>query len=52
MMPTMQTPGPAESSSNKTLKIVGIVVLAAIALCGLAGTCLLVITLVFPTLGQ
>ncbi len=52
MTPTMQSPGPAESSTSKTLKIVGIVFLAALALCGLAGTCLLVITLVFPNLGQ
>ena len=52
MMPTMQSPAPPETSSNKALKIAGIVFLAAVALCGIAGTCLLVITLVFPSLGQ
>ena len=52
MMPTMQSPLPTESSTGKVLKIVGIVLLVAIALCGLAGSCLLLVTFVMPALGQ
>ncbi len=52
MTPTIQAPIPTKSSSSKTLKIAGIVFLAAVALCGMAGSCLLLVTFVLPTLGQ
>ena len=48
MMPTQHSYVPAESSTSKVLKIVGIVVLAFVVLCGLAGTCLLVVSFVVP----
>ncbi len=52
MTPTIQTPIPTKSSSSKALKIVGIAFLAAVALCGLAGSCLLLVTFVLPGAGQ
>jgi hypothetical protein len=48
---TIHTPSSAESSTTKVLKIVGIVFLAGVALCGLAGTCLLIITFILPSTG-
>jgi hypothetical protein len=52
MQPTMHTSGPTESSTSQVLKIVGIVVLVGVALCGLAGTCLLLFTFVLPLIQQ
>lgn len=43
---------PLESESTKMLKIAGIVVLAAVALCGVCGTCLFVMLLAFGGKGQ
>jgi hypothetical protein len=51
MMPTMQSPVPVESSTSKALKIAGIVFLVAVVLCGLVGSCLLLVTFVLPLLG-
>ena len=52
MSETIHSTPSAESSTTKVLKIVGIVFLAGVALCGLAGTCLLLITLILPGTGQ
>jgi len=52
MTPTINSPAPTESSTSKALKIAGIVLLVAVALCGLVGSCLLLVTFVLPTLGQ
>lgn len=49
MTPTIQTTPPTESSTTKVLKVVGIVLLAGVALCGLSGTCLLIVYMVFST---
>jgi hypothetical protein len=48
MNQTMNSSGATESSTSKVLKIVGIVVLVGVVLCGLAGTCLLLVTFVLP----
>jgi hypothetical protein len=43
------TPPPAPASdSRRLLMIVGLVVLGLILLCGVAGTCLLVLSFFFP----
>ncbi len=52
MTPTIQSPIPTETSSSKVLKIVGIVFLVAVAMCGLAGSCLLLVTFVIPATGH
>jgi hypothetical protein len=52
MLPTMSSAGPAESSTSKVVKIVGIVLLVGVALCGLAGSCLLLVTFIMPLVGQ
>jgi hypothetical protein len=45
---------PASSSStnasDRTLKIAGLALLGCVALCGLAGTCLLAVSLLYPVL--
>jgi len=52
MMPTIHSPVPTEPSSSKVLKIAGIVFLVAVAMCGLAGSCLLLVTFVIPATGH
>jgi hypothetical protein len=44
MTPTLHAPAPVESSSSRVLKIAGIVFLVSVALCGLLGSCLLLVT--------
>jgi hypothetical protein len=39
-------------STGRTLRIVGLVLLAGVVLCGLIGSCLLGLTLVLPLFGQ
>jgi hypothetical protein len=46
----MHSSGSSESTTTKALKIAGIVVLVGVALCGLAGTCLLLVTFVLPAM--
>jgi hypothetical protein len=49
MTPTIRAPAPVEpSSSSRVLKIVGIIFLVCVALCGIAGSCLLLITFFLP----
>ena len=49
----MASPVPeADSSGMQVLKIVGLVVLGLVALCGLAGTCLFVLLLASGGLGN
>lgn len=38
---------PSSSGSRQALKVIGLLVLGGVALCGVAGTCLLVVSLVF-----
>ncbi len=52
MTSTMHVPTPVEPSSTKALKIVGLVLLGAVALCGLAGTCVLLVTFVLPLVSR
>ncbi len=52
MSETIHVTPSTESSTTKALKIVGIVLLAGVALCGLAGTCLLLITFLIPATGH
>ena len=48
MAPTVHLPAPVKSSSGRALKIAGIVFLVSVALCGLAGSCLLLVTFFMP----
>ena len=52
MLPTTNSTTPTESSTSKVLKIVGIFFLVTVALCGLVGSCLLLVQFVLPLLGQ
>jgi hypothetical protein len=52
MTETIHSSPPPESSTSKVLKVVGIVFLAGVALCGLAGTCLLIVTFFLPGSGH
>jgi hypothetical protein len=51
MNSTLNVPGPTESSTSKIVKIVGIVILVGVVLCGLVGSCLLVVTFLLPLAG-
>jgi hypothetical protein len=42
---------PPATDSGRVLRIVGLVILAGVVLCGLLGTCLLGLTLVLPLFG-
>ena len=53
MNPTRRLSSPTEpSSSGRYLKIAGIVFLVSVALCGLLGSCLLVVTFFLPQGGH
>jgi hypothetical protein len=47
--PDMQVPPPPRPV--RTMRIVGLVLLSGVVLCGLCGTCLFVLTLLAPVLG-
>lgn len=51
-MQTIHTSRPTEPSSSKVLKIVGIVVIIGVVLCGLLGSCLLVLTFLLPYVAE
>ena len=42
----------SQDSGARILRIAGLVVLAGVVLCGLAGSCLLALTLIAPLFGQ
>ena len=52
MTPTLQVPSPGESSASRALKIAGIIFLVSVGLCGLVGSCLLLITFFLPQGGH
>jgi hypothetical protein len=43
---------PPEPDSRRVLKIVALIVLSLVALCGVVGTCLFVVTLLVPAFSQ
>jgi hypothetical protein len=43
---------PAGDTGGKVLRIMGIVLLALVALCGIVGTCVLLVTMVLPAFNQ
>lgn len=45
-MEPVSTPPPA--SNDRTLKIAGLALLGCVALCGVVGTCLLAVSLLYP----
>jgi hypothetical protein len=49
---TLPSAPPPQADSGRTLRIVGLVVIAVIVLCGLAGSCLFAVTLVLPFFQQ
>ena len=49
---TLPTAPPPASDSGRTLRIIGLVLISLVVLCGLAGSCLFAVTLVMPLLQQ
>jgi len=52
MNPTRRLSSPTEPASNRALKIAGIIFLVSVALCGLVGSCLLIVTFFVPLGGH
>ena len=49
---TLPSAPPPQPDSGRTLRIVGLVIIGLVVLCGLAGSCLFAVTLVLPFFGQ
>ena len=49
---TLPSAPPPQTDSGRTLRIIGLVVIGLVVLCGLVGSCLFAITLVLPFFGQ
>ena len=49
---TLPATPPPQNDSGRILRIVGLVVIGLIVLCGLAGSCLFAVTLIAPLFGQ